>query len=71
MFNFPEYHFSRSPEKAWHALPPEIWKGLSNFIAARKSVFPTPDVAIALGKLYARLGRSEEAGRQYDLVESY
>ena len=30
---------------------------------------PQPDTAMALGDLYAKLGRSDEARRQYDLVE--
>jgi tetratricopeptide (TPR) repeat protein len=30
---------------------------------------PTPDAAVALGDLYAKLGKTAEAKRQYDLVE--
>ena len=30
---------------------------------------PLPDTAVALGDLYAKLGRADEAKRQYDLVE--
>ena len=32
-------------------------------------VIPLPDYAAALGDVYARIGRSDEAQRQYDLVE--
>ncbi len=32
-------------------------------------VIPLPDYAAALGDVYARIGRSDEARRQYDLVE--
>lgn len=33
------------------------------------AIIPQPDYAAALGDIYARIGRPEEARRQYDLVE--
>ncbi len=68
LFNFPEYHFALAGKARARIAAGDMEAALEFYRRAQERV-PAPDVAIALGKLYARLGRSEEAERQYDLVE--
>ncbi len=68
LFTFPEYHLALAGKARARIAAGDMEAALEFYRRAQERV-PTPDVAIALGNLYARLGRSEEAGRQYDIVE--
>lgn len=68
LFTFPDYHLALAGKARARIAAGDMETALELYRRAQERV-PTPDVAIALGKLYDRLGRHEEAGRQYDLVE--
>ncbi|MBA2341057.1 MAG: tetratricopeptide repeat protein [Pyrinomonadaceae bacterium] len=68
LFAFPNYHLALAG-KARARIAAGDMDGAVDFYRRAQERVPLPDVAIALGNLYVRLGRNDEAQRQYDLVE--
>lgn len=68
LFTFPDYRLALAGKARARLAAGDADKAVEFYKRAQEQV-PTPDVVIALGDLYAKLGRSEDAKRQYDLVE--
>ena len=68
LYVFPNYHMALAA-KARARLASGDTGGAVEFYKQAQARVPLPEFAIALGDLYARQGRSDEAARQYDLVE--
>jgi len=68
LFAFPDYHAALAAKAHARLRAGDTDNAVSFYQRALERV-PLPDYAIALGDLYARLGRADEAKRQYDLVE--
>jgi tetratricopeptide (TPR) repeat protein len=67
-FVFPEYHLALAA-KARARLAAGDAEAAEQFYRRAIEHVPLPDYAAALGDLYAKLGRAEDARRQYELVE--
>ncbi|HVF92533.1 MAG TPA: tetratricopeptide repeat protein [Blastocatellia bacterium] len=65
---FPEYHLALAAKARARIAAGEPESAVEFYKRARERV-PQPDTIIALGNLYAKLGRDEGARREYDLVE--
>jgi len=68
LYAFPDYHLALAGKARARIAAGDMDAAVELYRRAQERV-PLPDVAIALGNLYARLGRNEEAQRQYGLVE--
>ncbi|MCA1556448.1 MAG: hypothetical protein LC747_07135, partial [Acidobacteria bacterium] len=68
LYVFPKYHLALAA-KARARLASGDTETAIEFYKQAQALVPLPETAIALGDLYARLNRSEEAKRQYNLVE--
>jgi tetratricopeptide (TPR) repeat protein len=68
LYVFPDYHLALAGKARARIAAGDMEAAIEFYRRAQERV-PLPDVAIALGNLYARLGRAEDAQRQYDLVE--
>ncbi len=65
---FPDYHTALAA-KARARLAADDAASAMEFYKQAQARVPLPETAIALGDLYTSLGRSDEARRQYELVE--
>ncbi|MDQ3685942.1 MAG: tetratricopeptide repeat protein [Acidobacteriota bacterium] len=65
---FPDYYLALAA-KARARVAAGDMNGAVDFYKRAQDRVPLPDTAIALGDLYAKLGRADEAKKQYDLVE--
>jgi len=65
---FPEYHMGLAAKARARAADGELQQAVEYYERAQKRV-PLPETAAALGDLYTKLGRAEDAKRQYELVE--
>lgn len=68
LFLFPDYHMALAA-KAHARLSAKDTDNAIVYYQRALARVPLPDYAIALGDLYTKLGRAEEAKRQFDLVE--
>ncbi len=68
LYIFPDYHMALAA-KARARLAARDTDAAIEFYKQAQARVPLPEYAIALGDLYAQRGLSEEAKRQYDLVE--
>lgn len=68
LYAFPNYHFALAGKARARIAAGDLNAAVEFYRRAQERV-PLPDVAIALGNLYARLGRNDEAQKQYDFVE--
>ena len=68
LFGFPDYHVALAA-KARARLAAGVTDAAARFYKRAVGRVPLPEYAAALGDLYTKLGRVEEAGRQYELVE--
>lgn len=68
LFNFPDYHLALAA-KARARLAAGDTVAAEQFYRQAIERVPLPDYAAALGDLYTKLGRAEDARRQYELVE--
>lgn len=68
LFVFPDYHLALAA-KARARLAAGDTNAAIDFYKRALDRVPLPDTAIALGDLYQKLGRTDEAKKQYDLVE--
>lgn len=68
LYVFPDYHMALGA-KARARLAVGDTDSAIEFNKLAQQRVPLPEFAVALGDLYARLGRFEEAKRQYELVE--
>ena len=65
---FPNYHLALAA-KARARVAARDFDGAIQFYRRAQERVPLPEIVIALGDLYTRLGRTDEARRQYELVE--
>jgi tetratricopeptide (TPR) repeat protein len=65
---FPDYHLALAAKARARLLAHDTDKAIEFYRRAEERV-PLPDYSIALGDIYTRLGRTEEARREYGLVE--
>jgi tetratricopeptide (TPR) repeat protein len=65
---FPNYYMALSAKAHARAAAGDFTSAIDLYKRSLARV-PAPDTAIALGDLYTRLGQTNEAKRQYDLVE--
>ena len=68
LYVFPEYHVALAA-KARARLAAGDTDAAAQFYQRAIERVPLPDYAAALGDLYTKLGRAEDAKRQYELVE--
>ncbi|MBA2502550.1 MAG: tetratricopeptide repeat protein [Pyrinomonadaceae bacterium] len=68
LFALPDYHLALAGKARARIAAGDMEGAVDLYRKAQERV-PLPDVAIALGNLYARLNRNDEAQRQYELVE--
>jgi tetratricopeptide (TPR) repeat protein len=68
LFVFPEYHLALAA-KARARLAAGDTEAAEQFYRRAIERVPLPDYAAALGDLFTKLGRAEDARRQYELVE--
>jgi tetratricopeptide (TPR) repeat protein len=68
LFGFPDYHVALAAKARARLAAGDI-DAAARFYSRAIERVPLPDYAAALGDLYTKLGRVEEAGRQYELVE--
>ncbi|HEX8355185.1 MAG TPA: tetratricopeptide repeat protein, partial [Pyrinomonadaceae bacterium] len=68
LYVFPEYHLALAA-KARARLAADDAGAAEGFYRRAVERVPLPEYAAALGDLYTKLGRADEAGRQYELVE--
>ena len=68
LFSFPNYHLALAAKARARAAAGDESAAIELYKRAQERV-PSPDTAIELGDLYTRLGRVDEAQKQYDLVE--
>ncbi len=68
LFSFPDYYLALAAKARARLAAGDTDSAVAFYKQAQERV-PMPDTAIALGDLYTKLGRSDEAKRQYDLVE--
>lgn len=65
---FPDYHIALAAKGRARVEAGDL-EAAAQLFARAQSKAPMPDVAAALGDVYAKLGRAEDAGRQYAEVE--
>ena len=65
---FPDYYLALAGKARARLAGGDTNSAIDFYKQAQERV-PLPEFAIALGDLYAKLGRAEEAKKQYDLVE--
>ena len=65
---FPDYPLGLAAKARARVRAGDLNKAMELYERAQNRT-PLPDTAVALGDLYAKLGRADEAKRQYDLVE--
>lgn len=65
---FPDYHVALAAKARARAAAGDFDGAIEFYRRAQERV-PLPDTVIALGDLYAKLGRTDEAKRQYELVQ--
>jgi tetratricopeptide (TPR) repeat protein len=65
---FPDYHIALAA-KARARVTAGDFEAAIEFYRRAQARLPLPDTAISLGDLYAKLGRADEAKRQYELVQ--
>jgi tetratricopeptide (TPR) repeat protein len=65
---FPNYHLALSAKGRARAAAGDFDSAIEYYKRAQERV-PLPEVVIALGDIYTKLGRTTEATRQYELVE--
>ena len=68
LYLFPDYPLALAAKARASIAAGELGKAIEFYQRAQDRL-PLPDTAIALGDLYARVGRAEDARRQYALVE--
>ncbi|MGI9068862.1 MAG: tetratricopeptide repeat protein [Pyrinomonadaceae bacterium] len=68
LFSFPDYHLALAAKARARFAAGDTDKAIEFYKRAQERV-PSPDTVIALGDLYAKLGRADEAKQQYALVE--
>ncbi len=68
LFSFPDYHLALAAKARTRVAAGDNEGAIELYQRAEERV-PLPDTAIALGDLYTKLGRAEDAKRQYELVE--
>lgn len=68
LYVFPEYHAALAAKAFARYLADDSLQAMEYFQRAQQRV-PLADYAIALGDIYAKLGRENEARKQYDLVD--
>jgi tetratricopeptide (TPR) repeat protein len=68
LYSFPDYHLALAAKARARLAAGDTGKAIEFYRRATERV-PLPDYAIALGDLYTKLGQTEEAKRQYALVE--
>jgi tetratricopeptide (TPR) repeat protein len=65
---FPDYHLALAAKGKFRVAAGDFEKAIEFYTLAQERV-PLPDVAVALGDIYTRIGKIDEARRQYELVE--
>ena len=65
---FPGYHLALAAKGRARTAAGDLDRAVELYRQAQERV-PLPEIVIALGDLYKRMGRAEEARRQYELVE--
>ena len=65
---FPNYHIALAAKARARVAANDLNSAVELYRQSQERV-PLPDIAIALGDLYVKLGRTEEARKQYELVE--
>ncbi|MCA1603430.1 MAG: tetratricopeptide repeat protein [Acidobacteria bacterium] len=65
---FPDYHAALAAKARARLAAGDTASAIELYKRSQERI-PLPDTAIALGDLYAKLGRDNEAKRQYELVE--
>ncbi len=68
LYHFPDYHLALAG-KARVRLASGSFDEAIEFYKQAQARVPLPETAIALGDIYTKLGRTEEAKKQYDLLE--
>lgn len=68
LFSFPDYHLALAAKARARLAAGDTGQAVEFYKRAQERV-PSPDTVIALGDLYAKLGRADEAKKQYDLLE--
>jgi tetratricopeptide (TPR) repeat protein len=68
LFTYPDYHLALAAKARARVVAGDSNGAVELYKRAEERV-PLPDTAIALGDLYTKLGRVDEAKKQYDLVE--
>jgi len=68
LYIFPDYHLALAAKARARVASGDTNAAVELYKRAEERV-PLPDTAIALGDLYTKLGRLDEAKKQYDLVE--
>lgn len=68
LFIFPDYHLGLAA-KARARIAAGDNEAAIDFYKRAQDRVPLPDTAIALGDLYTKLGRTDDAKKQYELVE--
>ncbi|MEP6718640.1 MAG: tetratricopeptide repeat protein [bacterium] len=68
LYLFPDYPIALAAKARARVAANDLQQAIGFYERAQTRV-PMPDTAIALGDLYARLGRADDAKRQYELVE--
>lgn len=68
LFTFPDYHAALAAKGRARQAANDL-EGAAQFYSRAVERVPLPDYSAALGDIYTKLGRAEEAKRQYDLVE--
>jgi tetratricopeptide (TPR) repeat protein len=66
---FPDYHLALAAQARLSAADGRLEQAVELYRRADERV-PTPEAAVALGDLYAKLGRADEARREYEKFES-
>lgn len=68
LYAFPDYHMALAGKARARVAAGDMEQAVSLYRRALERV-PSPDTAIALGDLLGKLGRTDEARQQYQLVE--
>jgi len=68
LFLFPDYHLALAA-KARARLAANDTEGAVEFYKRAQARVPAPETAIALGDIYTKSGRAEDAKKQFELVE--
>jgi tetratricopeptide (TPR) repeat protein len=68
LFVFPDYHLALAAKARARVAAGDL-EAAAEFYKRAVERVPLPDYAAALGDLYTRLGRAEDARQQYELVE--